>query len=111
MRTSYTKPNSYSQQSARQYCDAVKEVCALLNISIDEWRELMFETGYQWAIANAPDHQIAMAWLTDPNIGYWNEFLVDYINDDEWILGNTIGLLLPLELDYYLSAKSVYHTI
>lgn len=111
MRTTYTKPNSYSQQSAKQYCDVVTELCDLLGISFDEWRALMFEAGYQWAIANAPDHSIAMTWLTDPNMGFWNEFLVDYINDDNQIMNIAIDEQAPIDIAQYLDYKAIYHLI
>lgn len=92
-RATYTKPNSYAQVSGRKALCTVDAVCLMLDISGNEWIEIMFEYGCKYAELKASSPEMAYTVLTDQTLNFWSQWITEYVRDDEELLSIHAGTM------------------
>lgn len=105
MRTTYTKPNSFSQLSATESLSDTKSLLAHIGMSRNAWIELFFEMGCLYAELRAPDMDIAHTWLTDPTCEFWNMWLAQYLKDDKELMESAVP---PQTIAEYKQLKEAF---
>lgn len=93
MRTTYTKPNSHTQQQARKYVSVVDEILEKSGIDMEAWLGLLFESGCQYMELIADyDTDFVNRHLQDSKYNFWAWWMNFWLNDDAKLL-DTNGLL------------------
>jgi hypothetical protein len=79
-------------QSAAQAVSITQSICIAAGIDKEQWSNIFFECGCQYAEMSAPSKSIAQAWLTQKEFGFWADWMFSYIKDDEWLMEHKVGL-------------------
>ena len=87
MRNTYVKPNSYTQVQKNELNEAAATVMQLVDMSSDEWNEMMFELGCQFVEQNASRD---LCILTDERYCFWDWWVYIYKKDDKEIVQNNL---------------------
>lgn len=83
---------SHTAASAAQAVNIKQSICKAAGLSKEDWSNVLFESGCAWAEMSAPTMSIAQAWLTEPKFGFWADWLMSFIRDDEWLLEHKVSL-------------------
>ncbi len=90
IRTAFTKPESQTQQEAQQSVTIVRRILAQYDLSIEEWLDILFETGCQFVENRHCNPAYRKELLQNEHRNFSANWMNSYIQDDVVLLSDPV---------------------
>ena len=88
IRTAFIKPESHTQQEAQQSVTVVRRILLQYDLAIEDWLEVLFETGCQFVENRHCNPAYRKELLQNEHRNFWANWMNSFIQDDAVLLSD-----------------------